>query len=1125
MSGANTTLHGTLTIESVSAQNSEATALMINGSGLVGTRELGSNAFNSTTIPTNNNQLTNGAGYLTSVPNHSAALLTSGTVPAARIAHNTFDIGDTTAETGRSVHETGIYTFNRNNGTLGTGTDSAYYSVLAFGQGAGGSVQIASKWTSPWDKLYFRSLRDTIDDWSDWREVYHTSHKPTYSELGTMAYSNLTGTPTIPTNNNQLTNGASYITASNSAITNKLPLAGGTMSGTISGRDFKPQAGYHFQRSDHHSGHLEGSYNNVGNNSAKTNPIYSIGSSYNPNDATLGNFYGIGFTKTSASFITGDLDAGGSNTWGMYVAADGDARIFLSGGDGTISSTGEHYADGNRVFHDAYHPNADKWTTARTLTLSGDVSGSTSWDGSGNATITTVVADDSHNHHRLDSTDDRDMKPSTSGIVSGVQAIKPFFSSYGGMTGTANTTYVDVLALDTYSDSSGGGPSAITFKKGNASGNPEMHIWHASWNATTWGTGQRVFADNYHPNADALTTGRTIALSGAVTGSTTFDGSGNVTISTTATSDPTLTLAGDASGSATFTNLGNATLTVAIANDSHTHAFNNLTAKTSGTSTYSTSGYFQAGRGSGGVALTHNDGYGNANVTFNHVDGIPEQGNNCGRIVVNTDGTTAAKMTFELKTNTGTTAVNTPSAMELTETGAYFPQYLYHLADTDTYIRYTDNRIRIVAGGTTKFDSNSTYLTGITSSDVTTALGFTPYNATNPSGYITGNQTITLSGDVSGSGTTSISVTVADDSHNHVISNVDGLQTALDAKMPTAGGTFSGAVTVNANMDFSSSDTAARYIHMPRGGGITFYGDTSQHHGIFSRNQSNAGGNDDLLITSYGAVYIDLDSNNNNTSGADFRIGRHNTSSGTDSHLFGISGENGNMSHNGKTILASSGTTLTIGDVDENDDVTQFNFKSEASTALALTGTDATFGGNLMVPHYIYHSGDLNSYIRFPAADDFMIQVGGREFVRLDEGADPDIAKFMTDEFRMYSDGVFHADGDIIGFSSSTTSDRRLKKNIKPLENSLEKIQKLEGVSFEWKDNGKGKSLGFIAQDYEKVVPELVTEVEGFNDEGKIKTINYGNTVALLVEAMKEQQNIINRLEDRIKDLENKNGE
>lgn len=65
-------------------------------------------------------------------------------------------------------------------------------------------------------------------------------------------------------------------------------------------------------------------------------------------------------------------------------------------------------------------------------------------------------------------------------------------------------------------------------------------------------------------------------------------------------------------------------------------------------------------------------------------------------------------------------------------------------------------------------------------------------------GAITGNQTITLSGDVSGSGTTSIVVTVADDSHNHIISNVDGLQTALDGKLSTSGGTVAGTVTATA---------------------------------------------------------------------------------------------------------------------------------------------------------------------------------------------------------------------------------------------------------------------------------------------------------------------------------------
>jgi cytoskeletal protein CcmA (bactofilin family) len=71
--------------------------------------------------------------------------------------------------------------------------------------------------------------------------------------------------------------------------------------------------------------------------------------------------------------------------------------------------------------------------------------------------------------------------------------------------------------------------------------------------------------------ATTATSDPTITLTGAVTGSATMTNLGDVSIATTATADPTLTLAGDASGSATFTNLGNATLTVTVANDSHTH--------------------------------------------------------------------------------------------------------------------------------------------------------------------------------------------------------------------------------------------------------------------------------------------------------------------------------------------------------------------------------------------------------------------------------------------------------------------------------------------------------------------------------------------------------------------------
>jgi len=98
-----------------------------------------------------------------------------------------------------------------------------------------------------------------------------------------------------------------------------------------------------YARHNHHTGHLEGSYNNVGGNSLKSNPIYTIGSSYNPSDASLGNMYGIGFTDASASFIGSQTGAG----WGMYVASDGDARIFLNGSNGKayLTATSARYAD------------------------------------------------------------------------------------------------------------------------------------------------------------------------------------------------------------------------------------------------------------------------------------------------------------------------------------------------------------------------------------------------------------------------------------------------------------------------------------------------------------------------------------------------------------------------------------------------------------------------------------------------------------------------------------------------------------------------------------------------------------------------------------------------------------
>lgn len=106
--------------------------------------------------------------------------------------------------------------------------------------------------------------------------------------------------------------------------------------------------------------------------------------------------------------------------------------------------------------------------------------------------------------------------------------------------------------------------------------------------------------------------------------------------------------------------------------------------------------------------------------------------------------------------------------------------------------------------------------------------------------------------------------------------------------------------------------------------------------------------------------------------------------------------------------------------------------------------------------------------------------------------------------------------GDIIANSIAGSSDIRFKKNIKTVQNALDKVKALRGVYFNWnqeafpdKNFGDQDELGFIAQEVEKVVPEIVTK-ENTRDE--YRSVKYDKLVALLVEAIKEQQKQIDLL-------------
>ena len=100
--------------------------------------------------------------------------------------------------------------------------------------------------------------------------------------------------------------------------------------------------------------------------------------------------------------------------------------------------------------------------------------------------------------------------------------------------------------------------------------------------------------------------------------------------------------------------------------------------------------------------------------------------------------------------------------------------------------------------------------------------------------------------------------------------------------------------------------------------------------------------------------------------------------------------------------------------------------------------------------------------------------------------------------------------GNLAATQFTSLSDATQKTNVRPIENPIEITKQLDGVRFDWINNNK-PSLGLIAQEVEKVLPELVET----NSDG-IKSVSYSNMVGLLVEAIKEQQIRIEELERKL---------
>ena len=201
-----------------------------------------------------------------------------------------------------------------------------------------------------------------------------------------------------------------------------------------------------------------------------------------------------------------------------------------------IGTTADLIGSGQRVFADNYHPNADTLTTARTISLGGDVTGSASFNGSSNITITAAVANDSHNHNHSDG------NFTVNGVLQAgagsnhiSTAAAPFRWQRSSASQTGQDDNVSVHVDDsniyfTHNNDADGDASGYNFRY--MTGGTATNLLNFSSSTMTY-KGNTVFHDAYHPNADKWTTARshTVTLTGEVTGTATqsVDGTGNKT--------------------------------------------------------------------------------------------------------------------------------------------------------------------------------------------------------------------------------------------------------------------------------------------------------------------------------------------------------------------------------------------------------------------------------------------------------------------------------------------------------------------------------------------------------------------------------------------------------------------
>ena len=460
---------------------------------------------------------------------------------------------------------------------------------------------------------------------------------------------------------------------------------------------------------------------------------------------------------------------------------------------------------------------------------------------------------------------------------------------------------------------------------------------------------------------------------------------------------------------------------------------------------------------------------------------------------------------------------------------------------------YVDNADIAVAAAATAANAS---LQSTLQANIDTKLNATA-NAVSASKWDTA-RIITLGGDASGnvsidgSQNVTLSVTVSDDSHNHTITNVDGLQTALDAKVDDsqvltnvpAGAVFTDTVYTHPTshpisfitglqtaLDAKVDDSQV-LTNVPAGAVFTdtVYTHPTSHPISFITGLQTALNNkvdDSQVLTNVpsGAVFTDT-------------VYTHPTSHPI-SFITGLQTALNAKVDDSQVLTNVPSGALFTDTVYTHPTSHPISFITGLQTALdgKLGSTaNAVSASKWNTARTITLGGDLSGNVSIDGSQNVTLNAEVTNDSHTHDGryyteSESDSRFINTDGDTMTGiltigtvageAGTLNITGDIVATGDVTAfSDRRFKHNVVQIDNALEKVKALRGVSFE-KDNRM--SIGVIAQEVEEVIPEVVHT----NDEG-LKSVAYGNIVGVLIEAIKEQNLKIEELKQEIDKLNGK---